>query len=731
MKATKLVILLLLAVVIATYFALGLDQLFSLEGLKEMQGSIVAWHQADPWQSALVFFAAYVAVTGLSLPGALIMSVAAGALFGLVAGTTLVSFASTLGATAAFFLSRHLFRDLVQRRFGRHLEAVNRGIDRDGAWYLLTLRLVPAFPFFVINLIMGLTTIRPLTFMLVSQAGMLAATVLVVNAGTQLAQLDSAADILSPALIGSLTLLGTAPLLIKKAVEWLKTRKVVSAFEKPRRFDRNVVVIGAGSAGLVTSYIAAALEAEVTLIERHKMGGDCLNTGCVPSKALIRSAKFLAHVGRAKEFGIASARADFDFAQVMERVQRVIKTVEPHDSVERYAALGVECIHGEARIRTPYSVEVNGRVLTTRNIVLATGARPLVPKLPGIENVGYLTSDTVWSLRERPARLLVLGGGPIGSELAQAFSRLGSRVTLVERGPALLKREDPEIAEMVMARFRAEGIDLRLGHKAKEFVTENGEKHLVCEYQGREECIGFDQVLIALGRVANVDGYGLEELGIHVTERGTVEVNEFLQTRYPNIFACGDVVGPFQFTHAAAHQAWYATVNALFGRLKRFKVDYSVIPWATFTDPEVARVGINEKDAKARSIPYEVTTYGIDDLDRAIADEEAHGVVKVLTVPGKDKILGVTIVGEHAGDLIAEYVLAMRRRIGLNQILGTVHIYPTMAEANKHAAGQWRRAHTPRRLLRWAKRYHAWQRRSQRKPQASDTRQSHIVTETE
>ena len=557
---------------------------------------------------------------------------------------------------------------------------------------------------------MGLTPIKAATFYWVSQLGMLAGTLVYVNAGTQIANIDSAAGILSPGIIASFALLGLFPLLAKRLAEYAKARQALRRFPHPRRFDRNLVVIGAGSAGLVAAYIAAAVKARVTLIEKHKMGGDCLNTGCVPSKALLRSAKFLSHIKRAKEFGFRSAHADFDFAEIMQRVQRIVRTVEPHDSGERYTSLGVECIQGEARLISPYTVQVNGRTLTTRGIVIATGGRPFTPPIPGLEEVGYLTSDTVWELRRLPARLAVLGGGPIGCELAQAFARFGSRVTQI--GPRLLPREDPEIGAMIKERLESEGIAVHLGHKAVECRIVNGQKTLICkrEENGQEVAIEFDAVLVAVGRTANTEGYGLEELGITLTPSRTIETNDYLQTRYPNVYACGDVAGPYQFTHTASHQAWYAAVNALFGRFKKFRADYSVIPWATFTDPEVARVGLNEQDAKAQGIPYEVTAYHLADLDRAIAEEEAHGLVKVLTAPGKDRILGATIVGDHAGEIIAEYVAAMRHKFGLNKILGTIHIYPTLAEANKFAAGEWKRAHAPQALLRFVERYHRWRR---------------------
>ncbi len=714
MTKSRLLVLIALAAAIVAFFAFDLGRFFTLDYFKSQQATISAYYEAHRVKTAAIFFLVYIAVTGLSLPGAAIMTLVAGAIFGLLWGTVIVSFASSIGATLAFLASRFLFRDAIQKKFGDKLAAFNRGFEKEGAFYLFALRLVPAFPFFVINLVMGLTPIKTRTFYWVSQLGMLLGTVVYVNAGTQLARIDSLKGILSPGLLLSFVLLGIFPLIAKKIVDTVKARKVYAKWTKPARFDRNLVVIGAGSAGLVSAYIAAAVKAKVTLIEKHRMGGDCLNTGCVPSKALIRSAKFLSHVQRAKEFGMNAASVDFSFAQVMERVQRVIRDVEPHDSVERYNGLGVECIEGEAKITSPWIVEVKKtdgsmQTISTRAIVIAAGAQPFVPPIPGIEEVGYVTSDTVWNLRELPRRMVVLGGGPIGSELTQCFARLGSKVTQVEMLPRIMIREDPEISEMVTKRFRAEGIDVLVNHKAQRFVIENGQKILVAENEGREVRIPFDGLLCAVGRVANTSGYGLEELGIPVTKQRTVEVNEYMATIYPNIFACGDVSGPYQFTHTAAHTAWYAAVNALFGRFRKFKADFSVIPWATFTEPEVARVGLNETEAKEKNVPYEVTTYGIDDLDRAIADSEAEGVVKVLTVPGKDRILGVTIAGEHAGDLIIEYITAMKNGIGLNKILGTIHIYPTLVEANKYAAGNWKRAHAPQGLLAWVQRYHAWQ----------------------
>jgi pyruvate/2-oxoglutarate dehydrogenase complex dihydrolipoamide dehydrogenase (E3) component/uncharacterized membrane protein YdjX (TVP38/TMEM64 family) len=717
MKASKVLLIVAIAALIGAFFAFGGHAYLTFDNIKAQQAAIQEYYGTHPWQTALGYFLVYIAVTGLSLPGAAVMTLIGGAIFGLLWGTVIVSFASSIGATLALLASRFVLRDWVQQKFGQHLRAINEGVEKEGGSYLFTLRLIPVIPFFAINLVMGLTPMRTWTFYWVSQLGMLAGTIVYVNAGTQLAAIQSPAGILSPGLIGAFVLLGIFPLIAKKIVDVAKARRVYArwAGRKPAAFDRNLVVIGAGSAGLVSAYIAAAVKAKVTLIERHRMGGDCLNTGCVPSKALIKSARVLATIRRAREYGLKSAAAEFDFADIMERVQRVVKTVEPHDSVERYTGLGVECLEGEAKIVSPWEVEVKlkggeTRRLSTRSIVIAAGARPFVPPIPGIEKMDCFTSDTVWELRKLPRRLVVLGGGPIGAELTQAFARFGSKVTQVEMLERILPREDAEFSEMVAKRFRQEGVDVRTGHKAKQFLLENGRKVLVCEHAGADVHIEFDALLCAVGRVANTKGYGLEELGIPVTKARTVETNDYLQTIYPNIYACGDVAGPYQFTHTAAHQAWFASVNALFGSFRKFRADYSVIPWATFTDPEVARVGLNELEAKERNIPYEVSVYGIDELDRAIADEEAHGVVKVLTVPGKDRILGVTIAGEHAGDLIAEFVAAMRHGFGLNKILGTIHIYPTLAEANKYAAGVWKKAHAPHGLLAKAEKFHAWMR---------------------
>ncbi|SEA97207.1 FAD-dependent oxidoreductase [Marinobacterium iners] len=713
----KRLILAILAAVAGAFFMLDLHHWLTLEGLKSGLGQFEQWRSQFPLLMAGGFFLLYVVVTALSLPGAAVMTVAAGALFGLLQGTLLVSFASTIGATLAFLVSRYLLRDAVQQRFGSRLAAINRGIERDGAFYLFTLRLVPAFPFFLINLLMGLTPIKAWTFYWVSQIGMLAGTLVYVNAGTQIAQLESLSGILSPDLLISFALLGLFPLLAKKVTGLIQRRRVYARWKKPARFDRNLIVIGAGAGGLVSSYIAAAVNAKVTLIEAHKMGGDCLNYGCVPSKALIKSARVAHQMKHAERYGLEATNPSFSFRTVMARIHEVIRQVEPHDSVERYTGLGVEILQGHASLIDPWTVEIrlhdgSRQRLTARSIILATGASPVVPPLPGLDETGYVTSDTLWDrfaeLDTPPKRLIVLGGGPIGCELAQGLARLGSDVTQVQRGARLLPREDEEVAQLVQASMQADGVQVLTEHAALRTEWREGRKFLICEHQEQETALEFDELLIAIGRQPRLTDYGLETLGIET--RRTVVTNEYLETLYPNIYAVGDVAGPYQFTHTAAHQAWYAAVNALFGQFKRFRADYRVIPWTTFTDPEVARVGLSEQEAIEQGIAYEVTRYDLDDLDRAIAESERTGFVKVLTPPGKDRILGVCIVGSHAGDLLAEFVLAMKHGLGLNKVLGTIHTYPTWAEANKYAAGEWKKAHAPEAAMKWLQRYHAWRR---------------------
>ncbi len=707
----KNLVVALILVLITFYFSTDVGSYLTLASLKQNQGLLKDEFSNNPVFVSFIFGIGYILVTAFSIPGATILTLASGAIFGLLYGSLIASVSSTIGATLSFLGARYLFRHSVEIRFRERMKSINQGLEKEGSFYLFSLRLIPAFPFFLINLAMGLTNFPVWRFFLVSQVGMLPGTFVYVNAGTEISKIESLKGILNPSMIFSFTLLGILPLFSKWLIGYFRTRKHLHKYKKPPKFDYNMVVIGGGSAGLVSAYIASAVKAKVALIEKHKMGGDCLNTGCVPSKAFIRSAKIFNYFRRAGEFGLESLTPHLQFSKVMERVQKVIREIEPHDSIERYSSLGVECITGEAKILSPYEIEVNGKILTTKNIVVATGARPLVPHIPGIELVKPLTSDNIWNLREQPKKLVVLGGGPIGCELAQSFARLGTDVTLVEMSDRILIREDADVSMVVTDSFRKDGIHFLTSHNALRIESVIVTTKLICEAAGKEVAVEFDQILIALGRRANVTGFGLEQLGVEVSDRGTLIADEYLRTtNFANIYVCGDVTGPYQFTHTAAHQAWYVAVNALFSPFKSFKVDYTIIPWCTFSDPEVARVGLNEIEAKEKSIEYQVTKYEIDDLDRAIADGEAHGFVKVLTAPGRDKILGVTIVGHHAGDIIAEYVTAMKYGLGLNKILGTIHIYPTLSEANKYAAGVWKKQNAPQFALKMLGKFHAWRR---------------------
>jgi pyruvate/2-oxoglutarate dehydrogenase complex dihydrolipoamide dehydrogenase (E3) component/uncharacterized membrane protein YdjX (TVP38/TMEM64 family) len=714
MRAKPILVGVLLAVAVIAWFGLDLGRFLTLEKLHEHQEWLIQQKNANPLLFGAAFFALYVLITGASIPGATVLTLAAGALFGLLWGVVLVSFASALGATIAFILARYVLRNFVRRRFEKQSLAVDEGIKKDGVFYLLALRLVPIFPFFLINLAMGLTAIPVPTFYWVSQLGMLPGTIVYVNAGTQLSQVKTLADVASPMLLGSFALLGIFPLLAKFVLDRIKARKIYRRWTKPRRFDRNLIVIGGGAAGLVAAYIGAVARAKVTLVEGRRMGGDCLNFGCVPSKALIRAAKLVHQARRASALGLRDARVEFDFGDVMARIRRVITAIAPHDSVERYTALGAEVLLGHAKIISPWSVEVSNasatQTLTTRAIVIAAGSSPVVPPIPGLSAAECLTSDTIWEISKLPERLVVLGGGPIGCELAQALARFGAAVTVVEMADRILLGEDPDAAAAVASALEEDGVRLLTAHKATRVEKNEQVRSIIVEAFGQQERIECDAILCAVGRAPRVTGFGLEDLGIPLRENRTIETDAYLQTLYPNIYACGDVAGPFQFTHTAAHQAWYAATNALLDGLWHVKVDDSVIPWATFTDPEVAHVGLNETEATRTKTPFELTRYALSDLDRAIVDATTAGFVKVLTVPNKDRILGVTIVGEHAADLLVEFVLAMKHGIGLKGVFATIHSYPTLAETNKYVAGNWRKTHAPARALAFAERYLAWRR---------------------
>lgn len=706
-KYLKIFLLLLVAGLIVWLFQSGLLQQLTFENLKSRQHDLRVWTAQNFERAVIFYFLIYVATAALSLPGATILTLAGGAIFGLISGTIIVSFASTIGGTLCMLGSRLLLRDWVVQKFKATYDTVEKGLAKEGIFYLFSLRLIPAVPFFVINLVFGLTRMRVMTFFTVSQIGMFPGTLAYINAGTQLSRIDSLRGILSPGVILSFVILGLVPWFAKGIVRLIDRRRVYSKYMRPSQFEYDIVVIGAGAAGLVSAYIAAALKAKVLLIEKHRMGGDCLYTGCVPSKALIRSGHVAQLFRRGNEFGLQSVAPQVDFSRVFTRIHNIIAKIEPNDSVERYTGLGVECLKGVAKIADPFRVHVDAKIITTRNIIVATGATPVLPEIPGLRDVPHYTSENLWQMNWVPKKLLVMGGGPIGCELGQAFARLGVETTLVEQGPTILRREDPDVADLVARRFKSEGLNLICGSSVAHFERSGS--------GGRAQLsdgmtVEFDAVIVALGRKPNTKGFGLEELGISTKSDGTVETDECLRTKYSNILAVGDVAGPFQLTHAGSHQAGYAVLNALFSPFKSFKADYSALPWCTYVDPEVARVGLNETSAKEKGIEYDLHTYKLDHLDRAICEGEDYGLVKVLTAKGSGKILGVTIVGAHGGDILAEFVLAMRKNLSLNDILNTVHSYPTFAEANRFVAGVWKKKTAPEWGLKLLNGFHAWRR---------------------
>ena len=701
-----IIFLLIIALIIFSVIVFDVQNLFTLSALKEKQEQLQTTVDSHPFYSASIFFISYVIFAGLSLPGVIIFTLAAGALFGLLQGTILVSFASTIGAFLAFLVARFFLHDTVQERFSSRLTTINRKINSEGAFYLLFLRLVPVFPFFLVNILMALTPIRAGIYYWVSQVGMLPATILYVAAGAQIAKIDDLGDIVSPSMLFLFLLLGIFPFLAKRLANFLKARVVYKEYKKPDTFGFNTIVLGGGSAGLVAAYTTSTLQGKVVLIEREKMGGDCLNTGCVPSKSILRSAKFIADMRRSKSFGMSKTSYEFQYENIIQRVHSKIATIAPKDSVERYTDLGVECEQGNAHVVSPWEIEVNGKHLTAKNIVIATGATPLIPALPGLDQIPYFTTDTIWSLTELPEHLLIIGAGPIGCELGQAFARLGARVTIVHRRNTILPNEDEEAAKLVEQALTLDHATLCTNFVTEKIVTQDGEHVMHGKHEGTPVQISFSHLLLATGRRPNLGGLETLQLEKNVAER--LVVNDTLQTRFPNVYACGDVTSVMQYTHVASHQAWYAAFNALFRPIKAFKCTLENIPRAIFTDPEIASVGITEKQAIAADLKHQITTFPMDDIDRAITDNATEGFIKVITAGDSDKILGVCIVGEHASELIAEFVLAKTHKLGLNKILQTVHIYPTRSEINRMAAGKWRRSQISSRTINLLSKFQHW-----------------------
>lgn len=701
-----IIFLLIIALIIFSVIFFDIGSYLTFSELKDKQAQLQSLVSENPYLSAGIYFLIYVIATAISIPGALIFTLAGGALFGFLYGTLLVSFASTIGALLGFLVARYFLHDYVQTRFASRLTLINKKVKEEGALYLLFLRLVPVFPFVLVNLVMALTPIRSFTFYWVSQLGMLPATMIYVNAGTQIAKISSLNDITSPSLLFALALLGALPFISKGIFNVIKSRRLYKSFNKPKSFEYNTVVLGGGSAGLVAAYTTSTLQGKVALIERHQMGGDCLNTGCVPSKSILRSAKFVADIKNHTAFGITNATQNFDYKNIIERVHNKIATIEPKDSVERYTELGVDCERGDATVISPWEVQVEGKTLTTKNIIVATGATPALPDIEGLSSIPYFTTDSIWSLSELPESLVIIGAGPIGCELGQAFARLGSTVTIIQRNAVILPNEDEEAASIIETSLQQDGITLHKNFHSEKVIRENSHYAMLGKKDGTAITIHFSHVLIATGRKANLQG--LDALELEVDDKQRLVTNDTLQTKYPNIYACGDVTSSMQYTHSASHQAWYAAFNALFHPVKKFKCTLNNMPRAVFTDPEIASIGITEQQAKDNELDYQVTTFPMDDIDRAITDNATTGFIKVITPTNSDKILGACIVGEHASELIAEFVLAKTHGLGLNKILQTVHIYPTRSEINRMVAGKWRRSKLTQRTINLLSKFQSW-----------------------
>jgi pyruvate/2-oxoglutarate dehydrogenase complex dihydrolipoamide dehydrogenase (E3) component/uncharacterized membrane protein YdjX (TVP38/TMEM64 family) len=691
MSRTRLVVVLAIVVAIAAFFILGGSEYLTLETLKGARDSLSAFVAEQPVTAALAFIAAYIGIVALSLPGAAIMTLAAGALFGLVEGVALASIASTTGATLAMLAARFIARDWVRKRFPRAVEVVDKGIAKDGAVYLLSLRLAPVFPFFLVNLALGLTAMRVGLYALVTWAGALPGTIAYTFAGTQLARITRPSDVLSPGLLLAFLGLALVPLLGKWIANGVQRRRALGKFRRPKKFDANLIVIGAGSGGLVASLVAAQLKAKVVLIERAEMGGDCLNTGCVPSKSLIRAARSIAEIRKSSTFGVTSGEPSVDFTAVMRRLNETIAAIAPNDSVERFQGLGVDVRVGEARLVDPWTVTIGGGgPITAPGIIIATGAAPVIPPIPGLAESNFATSETLWAMLSKmdraPERVAVLGAGPIGCELGQALQRLGSQVTIVAMSHQILEREDVQAAEIVAKALEKDGVKLMLGAAVER--VDGGELHL-----GNER-VPFDLLIVAVGRKARLEGFGLEQFDYRST---------------PHIRFVGDAAGGEQFTHFAGHSGAIAAINALIGRFGRLKYD-KLVPRVTFTSPEVASVGLTEAQAKEQKKEVEVFTYSLAEADRAVIDDVGEGLVKLIATKGKDRVLGATIVAPNAGDLIVPWILAIKNGVGLKAMQSLIYPYPTMSEAGRAAASEWRKAHSSPRALRMFERWNAWRR---------------------
>lgn len=686
----KVGLLVLIIICVIMFYHLDGNQYLNFENLKSHHQELFTFYQQNPLRFTLIYFFLYVGLVALSFPGATVLSLAGGYIFGFIKGLLIINWASTIGASIAFLIARFFFKDYLQRKFHYTFQKINQGMDREGNQYLLTLRLIPVFPFFLINILMGLTNISLLRFFIVSLIGMLPGTAVYVWAGTSLQNINSVSDIFTAKLITIFFLVGLIPILQSRILIYLKQKKHYSQFKTPKNYDYNLIVIGGGAAGLVNAYIATNLKAKVLLVEEDKMGGECLNYGCVPSKALISLSK-------TKKYSKAN------FYDLKNEIAKIIESIAPHDSVDRYKEMGVECVKGKASLISPFEVQINGTKYTGRKIIIATGAKPIYPNIKGLDVNKVFDYESIWKIENLPEKLVIIGGGAIGCELALAFSNLGTKVTIIEQNE-VLGTEDRDVASLVMKGLIGNNIDIC---EKSDLLTINHDKCSIT-FRNKNEVseVPFDVLLIACGKIGNTDSISTT-LNLDLDSKKFILVNEYLETlKYRNIYACGDVNGLKQLTNAAAHQAWYTSVNALFGNWKKFSIEHDYIPHAVFVEPEIARVGVNELEALRNNLEYDLYHFDSSDLDRNLIERKKLGIIKVLTIKNTDQILGVTIVGEAASEIIAEYVLAMKYKLGLNKVLATSHIYPSFSEQNKYVAGVWKKRSVPGVILKVLKKYH-------------------------
>lgn len=719
--------------------------------VQDLLKSALDWiGKLGPW-GPVIFVGLYVVATVLFVPGSL-LTLGAGAVFGVALGSVCVSISATLGATAAFLVGRYLARDAIARKIEKHekFATIDRAVADEGWKIVLLTRLSPVFPFTLLNYAFGLTRVKLSHYVLASWIGMIPGTVMyvylgsLVNVGaghrqrttgewvlygvgllatvtvtvfvTRLARRALAKKIGSTETVQSskeIMSVPSAPVLVRPADA--HNARLVSNVHPPDWQNPspapcyNLVVIGAGTAGLVTAAGAAGLGAKVALVEKSLLGGDCLNVGCVPSKAVIRSGRAVFDAKEAGPFGVRVGKpVEIDFSAVMERMRKLRADLSPHDSAQRFANLGVDVFLGEARFASPDTVEVAGQTLRFKRAVIATGARAVEPPILGLAEAGYLTNETVFNLTQRPARLAVIGGGPIGCELAQAFQRLGSQVSLLHKNAHLLDREDMEAAALVQKAFIREGVALHLNATITRVERSAGGKLVYYEAQGKEETLAVDEILAGAGRAPNIEGLNLEAAGVRYDRRKGVLVNDCLQTSNPHIYGAGDVCLAWKFTHAADFSARIVIQNALF--LGRKKASTLTMPWCTYTDPEIAHVGLYERDARERGVEVDTYVREFKEVDRAVLDGEEDGFVKFHVKKGHDEILGATIVARHAGEMISEISVAMAARIGLGKLASVIHPYPTQAEALRQCGDAYNRTRLTPTVKKWMGRWLAWQR---------------------